>query len=200
MRAPAGLLSSTEEFTPNCMAVTWSSWQSWNISGCYGPPGMLSSTSRNIHAHRRMQAVGRVLGEHRQTYWLLTETRTGPANMSSELRPTPVSVLTGAGRLVQRAPLELRPKCDRVDFKHKICSTPGRMWNSATFGRSTNSAGDRWICDVGINALWSARGFHCSIKYLLPTKLVALVEGFWCSLIGCQPFVNFVANNIYRNF
>ena len=55
-RAPAGLLSSTEEFAPNSMAVTWFSWQSWNLSGCYGPPGMLSFTSRNIHAHRRTQA------------------------------------------------------------------------------------------------------------------------------------------------
>ena len=126
---------------------------------------MLSSTSRNIHTSEDAgrlfggcrpsvagcrPSVGRVLGEHRQTYWLLTESRTAPAHMPSELRPTPVSVLTGAGRLVQRALPELRPKCDRVDFKNKIRSTPGRMWNSATFGRFTNSAGDRWICDVGI--------------------------------------------------
>ena len=56
IRAPAELLSSTQEFAPNLMAVTWSSWQSWNLSGCYGPPGMLSCTPRNIHEHRRAQA------------------------------------------------------------------------------------------------------------------------------------------------
>ena len=50
----------------------------------------------------------------------------------------------------ERAPPEPRPKCDRVHFKQKICSTPWRIWNSATFGRSTITAGDRWICDVGI--------------------------------------------------
>ena len=50
----------------------------------------------------------------------------------------------------RRAPPEPCPKCDRVHFKQKICSTPWRIWNSATFGRSTISAGDRWICDVGI--------------------------------------------------
>ena len=60
----------------------------------------------------------------------------------------PVSLLTGAGRFVQRAP----PTCARVDFKRKIRSTPWRIWNSAIFGRSTNSAGDRWMCDVGISA------------------------------------------------
>ena len=32
-----------------------------------------------------------------------------------------------------------------------VRSTPWRIWNSATFGRSTISAGDRWICDVGIS-------------------------------------------------
>ena len=90
------------------------------------PAGLLSSTSTHIGGRR--QAVGwslpgcrltpgRVLGEHQQTYWLLTESQTAPAHMSSKLRPTHVSVLTGAGRLVQRAPPELRPKCDRVDFE-----------------------------------------------------------------------------------
>ena len=38
------------------MAVTWCSWQYWNRSGCYGSPGMLSSTSSNMHTHRRTQA------------------------------------------------------------------------------------------------------------------------------------------------
>ena len=45
--------------------------------------------------------------------------------MSSGLHPTPISLLTGAGRLVQRAPP--RPKCDRVDFNRKIRSTPWRI-------------------------------------------------------------------------
>ena len=47
------------------------------------------------------------------------------ANMSSGLRSTPVSVLTGAGRLVQRAPPEPRPKCDRVDFRQKYARLHG---------------------------------------------------------------------------
>ena len=68
--------------------------------------------------------------------------------------PTPVSLLTGAGRFLitsfRRAPPEPRPKCDRVHFKQKIRLTPWRIWNSPTFGRSTISAGDRWICDVCI--------------------------------------------------
>ena len=70
--------------------------------------------------------------------------------MSSGLRPTPVCLLTGAWWLVHSAPPEPRPKCDRVHFKQKIRSTPCRVWNPATFGRSTNLAGNRWICDVGI--------------------------------------------------
>ena len=37
-----------------------------------------------------------------------------------------------------------------------------------------------------VNAFWSARGFGWSIKNHLPTK--RSVEGFLCSLIGCQPF------------
>ena len=80
------------------------------------PAGLLSSTSTHIGGRR--QAVGRslpgcrptpsrVLGEHRQTYWLLTESRTAPALMSSELCPTHVSVLTGAGRLV----IDIPPIC-----------------------------------------------------------------------------------------
>ena len=80
--------------------------------------------------------------------------------ISTGLCTTPVSLLTGAGRFLitsfRRAPPEPRPKCDRVHFKQKICSTPWRIWNSATFGRSTISAGDRWICDVGImpSGIW----------------------------------------------
>ena len=178
--APVGLLSSTEE--------------SWNLYGCYGPPGMLSSTVlhpvTSTHIGGRRQAVvrtlpgcwssvGRMLGEHPQTYWLLTESGKAPTHMSSELRPTPVSVLTGAERLVQRAPPEFRPKCDRVDFKHKIRSTPGRMWNSATFGRSTNSAGDRWICDVGITKVLVKS--HSGLRYFLRSfgwNLVQLLGNF----------------------
>ena len=79
----------------------------------------------------------------------------GARPISTGLCTTPVSLLTGAGRFLitsfRRAPPEPRPKCDRVHFKQNICSTPWRIWNLAMFGRSTISAGDRWICDVGIN-------------------------------------------------
>ena len=96
------------------------------------------------HIGGRRQDGGRI-------HWSLTETRTATAHMPNGLRPTPVSVLTGAGRLVQRAPPESRPKCDRVDFRRNIRSTPWRIWISATFWRFTNSVGDSWICDlVGI--------------------------------------------------
>ena len=100
----------------------------------------------------------------------------------------PVSLLTGAGRFLitsfRRAPPEPRPKCDRVHFKQKIRSTPWWIWNSATFGRSTISAGDRWICDVGIRSHarqvsrnWVGRGFF-SRQLWRSTWLM------WC-LHGC---------------
>ena len=57
--------------------------------------------------------------------------RRPPAPISTGLRTTPVSLLTGAGRFLiticRRVPPEPRPKCDRVHFKHKIRSTPWRI-------------------------------------------------------------------------
>ena len=100
------------------------------------------------------RSVARVSGGRRQIYQLPTETRKALAPISTGLRSTPVSSLTGAGRFLitsfRSAPPEPRPKCDRVHFKQKIRSTPWRIRNSATFGLFTISAGDRWICDVGI--------------------------------------------------
>ena len=98
----------------------------------------------------RCPGVGRA-----STDLLITDQNSeGARPISTGLRTTPVSLLTGAGRFLitsfRRAPPEPRPKCDRAHFKQKIRSTPWRIWNSATFGRSTISAGDRWICDVGI--------------------------------------------------
>ena len=46
----------------------------------------------------------------------------------------------------------------------KIRSIPWRIWNSATFERSTISAGDRWICDLGIML-----PFHCQTLRLFCT-------------------------------
>ena len=90
----------------------------------------------------------------RQIYSLPTETRKAPTPISTGLRTTPISLLTGAGRFLitsfRRAPPEPRPKCDRVHFYPKKCLTPWQIWYSPTFGRSTISAGDHWICDVGI--------------------------------------------------
>ena len=80
----------------------------------------------------------------------------GARPISTGLRTTPVSLLTGAGRFLitsfRRAPPEPSPKYDmQGTFQaKKIRSTPWRIWNSATFGRSTISAGDSWVCDVGI--------------------------------------------------
>ena len=106
-------------------------------SGRRRTPGRTSGGAR--------PSVARVSGGRQ----LPTETRKAPALISTGLRTTPVSLLTGAGRFLitsfRRAPPEPRPKCDRVHFKQKIRSTPWRIWNSATFGRSTISAGDRWI-------------------------------------------------------
>ena len=117
----------------------------------------------SMHIGGRRQTVGRSLlgcrpGVGRASADLLIVDRIsdGAGPYVERARLTHVSVLTGAGRLVQRASPELHPKCDRVDFKQKIRSTPGRIWNSATFGRSTNSAGDSWICDVGIRRLLRA--------------------------------------------
>ena len=116
----AGFLRYSNEpsrISPDLCKVGWASSALRSCverpsGGLYGPrPG-----SSRQHP-RTSEVAGRLLDEHRQTYWLLTESRTAPAHMSSELRPTHVSVLTGAGRLVQRAPPELRPKCDRVDFE-----------------------------------------------------------------------------------
>ena len=95
-----------------------------------------------------------------------------PAPISTGLRTTPISLLTGtgAGRFLitsfRRAPPEPRPKCERVHFKQKIRSTPWQIWYSATFGRSTILAGERWICDVGIKKFYRKwenihnRGFY----------------------------------------
>ena len=114
-------------------------------SGRRRTPGRTSGGAR--------PSVARVSGGRRQIYSLPTETRKAPAPISTGLRMTPVSLLTAVGRFLitsfRRAPPEPRPKCDRVHFKQKIRPTPWRIWNSATFGRSTISAGDRWICDVG---------------------------------------------------
>ena len=122
----------------------------------------------SMHIGGRRQDVGRSLpgcrprvGRASTALLIIARNSTALAHMSSELLPTPVSVLTGTGRLVQRGPSELRPKCDRVDFKRKIRSTPWRMWNTATFGRSTNSAGDRWICDIDIHVT-RLKGRHIS--------------------------------------
>ena len=100
--------------------------------------------------------VGRSPPERRPTTDLLITDRNseGAAPISTGLRTTPVSLLTGTGRFLitsfRRAPPEPRPKYDRVHFTQKIRSSPWRILNSATFGRSTISAGDHWICDVGI--------------------------------------------------
>ena len=79
--------------------------------------------------------VARVSGGRRQIYYLPTETRKAPAPISTGLRTTPVSLLTGAGRILitsfRRAPPEPRPKCDRVHFKQKLRSTP---WRNLKFG------------------------------------------------------------------
>ena len=116
------------------MAVTWSSWQSLSLCGCYGPPGMLSCTSRNSHAHRRTQA-GRWAEPARVSVecWAGIDRpidqwpKLGRRPPICRAGPTPVSVLTGAGRLVKRAPPEPRPKCDRVDFRRK--NTLGSLAN-----------------------------------------------------------------------
>ena len=118
--------------------------------GCRRMPGRTSGGAR--------PSVDRVSGGRRQIYLLPTETRKAPAPISTGLRTTPVSLMPGAGRFLitsfRRTPPEPRLKCDRVHFKQKICSTPWRIWNLATFGRSTISARDRWICDVGIMPFW----------------------------------------------
>ena len=53
-------------------------------------------------------------------------------------------------------------------------STPWRIWHSATFGRSTISAGDRWICDVGIRRFYfSSHTLLTSSPCMFPTYFVS---------------------------
>ena len=79
------------------------------------PPGIYASGRQ---AGRRTEPA-RVSAGHRQTYWSSTETRTAPALSSSWLCPTPVSLLTGAGRLFQRAPPEPRQNVTGYRFQAK---------------------------------------------------------------------------------
>ena len=141
--------------------------------------------------------VARVSGGRRQIYYLPTETRKAPAPISTGLRTTPVSLLTGAGRILitsfRRAPPEPRPKCDRVHFKQKLRSTPWRIWNSATFGRCTISAGDRWICDVGIRGsgitLYETKTNHNKLWYSCYIILECWVQIHpYCYRLGLHNF------------
>ena len=114
------------------------------------------------------QDVGRSPPERRLSVDRFTnyrpQTRKAPAPISTGFCTIPVCLLTGAGRFLitrfRRAPPEPRPKCDRANFKQKIRSTPWRIPNSATFGRSTISAGDRWILWRRHNSLSGRDEFH----------------------------------------
>ena len=75
----------------------------------------------------RRRTPGRTSGGARPS----VETRKAPAPISTGLRTTPVSLLTGAVRFLitsfRRAPPEPRPKCDRVHFRQKYARVPGEF-------------------------------------------------------------------------
>ena len=90
---------------------------------------MYVNTNSIVTTHTHMSEV-EVYSVNKLKFWAMDKNVVGKKNVA-------------AGPLVQRAPPEPRPKCDRVDFWRNIRSTPWRIWISATFWRSTNSARDR---------------------------------------------------------